>query len=113
MSLEPIVGSKFDQGKTLMGCIPPTAERIIADVLTFGANKYGRDNWQRVPNFEVRYMDACLRHINAHRRGEELDPESGLPHLAHATCCLMFLLQQCDFAVGMDHELNIGIDEGF
>ena len=52
-------------------------------------------------------MDACLRHINLHRRGEEVDPESGLPHLAHAVACLMFLLEVSDKAYELNTMLNI------
>lgn len=88
-----MTGRKDDHGKALMGCIPPNAELEIAEVLTFGANKYGRLNWSKVENGEVRYMDAALRHINAHRRGETFDEESGKSHLAHAATCLLFLIE--------------------
>lgn len=86
-------GVKYDQGKVLMGCIPPHAELAIAKVLTFGANKYDRENWRKLDNIQVRYLDATMRHLNAYRRGEELDVESGESHLAHAACCLMFMLE--------------------
>lgn len=76
-----------------MGAIPPHAELAVARVLTFGASKYSRDNWALVENAEERYMDAALRHINAYRRGEPVDTETGESHLAHAICCLMFLLE--------------------
>lgn len=87
-------GSKHDSGKPLMGAVPPNALLAVAKVLTFGAQKYGRDNWQLVDNAETRYMDAALRHINAYQRGEQLDPESGENHLAHAVCSLMFILEK-------------------
>lgn len=86
-------GRKLDGGKAIMGAIPPDAELAVARVLTFGAEKYARDNWRKVADMDVRYMDAALRHLNAHRRGELADPESGESHLAHAACCIMFLLQ--------------------
>jgi hypothetical protein len=86
-------GMKFDQGKPRLGLIPPMAEVEVAKVLTFGANKYADNNWRKVDNAMTRYMDAALRHINAYRSGETLDSESGLGHLAHATCCLMFMLE--------------------
>lgn len=85
-------GAKADQGKPIMGAIPPHAELAVARVLTFGAEKYARDAWQAVENAEVRYMDAALRHLNAHRRGELVDDESGENHLAHAACCILFML---------------------
>lgn len=86
-------GSKHDSGKPLMGAVPPNALLAVAKVLTFGAEKYGRDNWRQVESAETRYMDAALRHINAYQRGEAADPESGESHLAHAVCSLMFMLE--------------------
>lgn len=86
-------GIKFDYGKPLMGCIPPNAELAIANVLTFGARKYDRDNWRKVDNADVRYLDAAMRHLNAYRRGELTDAETNESHLAHAICCLMFILE--------------------
>ena len=62
-------GSKHDSGKPLLGAIPPNALLAVARVLTFGAEKSGRDNWRRVDNAETRYLDAALRHINAYQRG--------------------------------------------
>ena len=89
----PTTGSKHDTGKPLMGAVPPNALLAVAKVLTFGAEKYGRDNWRQVKNAETRYLDAALRHINAHQRGEAADRESGESHLAHAVCSLMFMLE--------------------
>lgn len=89
----PTAGSKHDSGKPLMGAVPPNALLAVAKVLTFGAEKYGRDNWRQVENAETRYLDAAMRHINAYQRGELADPESGESHLAHALCSLMFMLE--------------------
>ena len=89
----PTFGSKHDTGKPLMGAVPPSALLAVARVLTFGAEKYGRDNWRQVESAETRYLDAALRHINAYQRGELADPESGESHLAHAVCSLMFMLE--------------------
>lgn len=86
-------GRKFDTDKPMMGLIPPLAEEALARVLTFGAKKYAPDNWRKVEDKERRYMDAMLRHLNAHRRGEKEDPETGESHLAHAACCVMFMLE--------------------
>jgi hypothetical protein len=76
-----------------MGAVPPNALLAVAKVLTFGAEKYGRDNWRQVSNAETRYLDAALRHINAYQRGEAVDHESGESHLAHAVCSLVFMLE--------------------
>ena len=91
--------TKHDAGKLRYELIPPSAMRAIADVLTFGANKYSANNWKKVDD-PSRYVGALYRHLEAWRSGEELDPESGLPHLHHAITNLAFLI-----------ELDIVIDE--
>lgn len=87
------VGMKFDGDKAYMSLVPPLAELELAKVLTFGAQKYARDNWRKVDDWQFRYLNAALRHINAYKQGEKQDPESGFHHLAHATACLMFITE--------------------
>ena len=60
--------------------------------MEFGAKKYDRKNWAKVDDKE-RYIAAPLRHILAYQQGEKLDKESGISHLAHAICSLLFLLE--------------------
>ena len=86
-------GRKFDGGKPQYGLLPPLALRATVDVLTFGAEKYEPDNWKFVPDSKRRYFDALQRHLWAYKEGEEIDPESGMHHLARAMCCLMFLYE--------------------
>ena len=86
-------GTKHDVGKPILGAIPPNAELAVGRVLAFGTAKYARDNWRLVEDAQTRYMDAALRHLNAVRRGESLDSESGEHHLAHAACCVLFMLE--------------------
>jgi hypothetical protein len=86
-------GRKFDGGKLEYGLLPPLALKSVVDVLTFGAQKYERDNWKHVPDSKRRYFDAAQRHLWAWKEGEQDDPESGRNHLAHALCCLMFLYE--------------------
>lgn len=85
-------GTKFDEDKRDYTLLPWIALEEVVKVLEFGARKYERDNWKRVPNGKVRYIRAALRHLVAHIRGERLDSESGLSHLAHCVCCLLFVL---------------------
>lgn len=86
-------GQKHDTDKPRYDLIPVHAEAAVVDVLTFGANKYAPDNWRHVENATERYTAAALRHIAAYRMGDHEDKESGLPHLAHAVCCLVFMLE--------------------
>lgn len=86
----PAGGVKFDQDKPRMDLLDPLWLEETAKVLGFGAKKYAAHNW-RQGIAQSRLIGAALRHLMAHQRGEDKDPESGLPHLAHASCCLMFL----------------------
>ena len=84
-------GQKHDQSKPRFSLIPLAPLQDVIAVLEFGARKYGTDNWKHVENPKQRYLDAFMRHTMAYMSGELIDPESGLPHLAHAQCCLLFL----------------------
>lgn len=90
---QAVEGMKHDAEKARWDLLPMGATSEIVDVLTYGAKKYAPDNWRKVPNPQQRYYAAAMRHIVAWVRGEKLDPESGKPHLAHAACCLLFLLE--------------------
>lgn len=83
--------TKHDHDKPRMDLLDPYAVEQLALVLGFGAKKYSAWNWTRGFQYS-RLVGAALRHIFAFMRGEDLDSESGLSHLAHAMCCLMFLL---------------------
>ena len=96
-------GRKFDGNKLEYGLLPAFALEETVKVLTFGAQKYERDNWKKVPDSKRRYFDALQRHLWAWKQGEQLDPESGLHHLAHAMCCLMFLYEH-DIMYSVDND---------
>jgi hypothetical protein len=86
------VGRKFDAGKLDYTLVPWDGLEEIVKVLEFGAKKYARENWRFVEFGETRYMAAAFRHLIAYQNNEDVDPETGLSHLAHAGCCLLFLL---------------------
>ncbi len=85
-------GVKYDQDKPQWTLVPFKALDEVVKVLTIGARKYAPDNWKKVPNARQRYIDAAFRHMSAYAAGEKLDDETGKSHLAHAMCCLLFLL---------------------
>lgn len=85
-------GRKDDQTKPDMSLLPLDVLEEVAKVLTFGAKKYSRDNWQHVPDAWNRYTAAMLRHLKAMRTGERIDPDSGLSHAAHMACSALFLV---------------------
>jgi hypothetical protein len=97
---------KFDKDKIRWSLLPLASVEEVVKVLEFGAKKYGADNWRSV-NPE-RYRDAMMRHLMAVWIGqEEIDPESGFPHYAHAMCNLLFLsvLEKKDIT---DFHYNVG-----
>lgn len=84
-------GRKDDSAKRRYSLLPSGTVNSVVDVLEFGSKKYADNNWQIVPDAKTRYYDAAMRHLDAWFNGEVKDSETGLPHLAHAICCLMFL----------------------
>jgi len=72
--------------------IPPSALTYLAFVMELGAGKYGPMNWRTKKIRATVYYEAALRHIFAALDGEEIDPESGQPHAAHAMACMGILL---------------------
>lgn len=83
-------GSKFDAGKARIDLIAPEFIVGTADVLAYGAEKYGARNWEKGMSWS-RCFAALMRHMWAWWAGEQRDAETGKPHLFHAACCLMFL----------------------
>lgn len=94
--------TKHDAGKPRPGLLPPRAVSAVVAVLTHGAAKYSANNWVKVTEWS-RYYDAAQRHLLAWHAGETADPDSGLPHLAHAACNLLFLAEM--------QMLNLGADD--
>ncbi len=85
-------GVKHDQEKTDMSLLSTIAMVKVAEVMTFGKKKYSAHNW-RGGFVWSRPAAAALRHLFAWIGGEDKDPETGLSHLAHCACCIMFLLE--------------------
>jgi hypothetical protein len=87
-----IEGRKDDQGKARYDLLPPEALDDLVQVYTQGAVKYAARNWEKGIKWG-RIFGAIMRHLWAFWRGEDHDPESGLPHPAHAAWGCLALLQ--------------------
>jgi hypothetical protein len=85
-------GVKFDNEKLRWSLLPLTSVQEVVQVLEYGATKYAPDNWMKVPDAQDRYWDAATRHIMAWKMGEKKDSETGKSHLAHAVCCLLYIM---------------------
>lgn len=85
-------GKKYDTGKPRWDLQNWDLQEDTAAVLALGAVKYGDNNWRKVANRRARYIAALMRHVKAAIVNPgATDLESGLPHWAHAACCLGFL----------------------
>lgn len=89
----PVEAVKLDNGKTNWSLVPFDSVEEVAKVLEFGATKYAANNWKVGSGLgTIRVLNSALRHIFAFLRGEQIDPESGLSHLSHAACNLLFAI---------------------
>lgn len=95
------VALKYDSDKPRMELLPTAPLVGVAQVLTFGARKYAGHNWRKGFDYS-RLIGASYRHLSSFNDGEDLDPESGLSHIDHAICTLMFLSEQIKKGTGQD-----------
>jgi hypothetical protein len=83
-------GCKDDKGKPRLELVEPDFLTGLAEVLTYGADKYGKGNWKK--GFDQgRLYGALLRHANAYWSGETYDPDTGLHHMLHVAVNAMFI----------------------
>lgn len=92
--------------KTPLGLIPPYAMEQTAWVHKLGSDKYGPYNWRKTGVCASTYVNAILRHLNAWRDGENLDPESGISHLAHVACSCNILMD-ADYCGTLQDDRNV------
>ena len=84
--------NKADAGKLRMELIPPSAFIALAEVLTYGAEKYSANSWREVE--PERYKGALMRHFVEYLiNNESVDEESGISHIRHVLCNAAFLVE--------------------
>lgn len=73
----------------------PNAMYAIAQVMTWAAeNKgYKPNDWKNLPDSFMAFTGSTGRHRVKRLKGEELDDESGLLHLAHEAFNILALLE--------------------
>lgn len=89
-ALKKSAGLKFDSGKPPLDLLSRVWLEGTANVLEYGRHKYAAHNWRKGIQFS-RLLASAQRHILAFQDGEDVDAETNLSHLFHASCCLMFL----------------------
>lgn len=93
---------KFDLGKPKYDLVPWDALEVVVQVLNYGAEKYDPRNWEKGMDWS-RMFGAGIRHdVEFWQKLIDIDPESGLPHLAHSICSRLFLLSYWLRQVGRD-----------
>jgi hypothetical protein len=98
---DPNTGGQKGQKPEMLGFVDPNALMDIARVAGMGATKYEQFNFTKGYKWSLSY-NALLRHVFAFLAGEDLDEESGLPHLAHAAWHCLALLTFWRFKRGTD-----------
>ena len=87
-----MAGLKSDAGKNGLDMLPVYPLWEIGRVYSFGAQKYAKNNWRDGMDWSRIYA-ASMRHLLKWQNGNDLDEETGLPHLAHAAFGLLTLLE--------------------
>lgn len=80
------------EGKAPMEYLVYSVLPMDAAVHKHGADKYGERNWRKDKILTSTYEGAILRHFLAWAQGEDIDPDSGMPHLAHLRACCAVVL---------------------
>ena len=109
-------GLRYNDGKPRYDLITPFALEELAKVLTKGAEKYAPHNWQRGLSWSS-VLASMQRHIEAFKKGEDYDKETGLLHIGHVLCNAMFLAEYYNiYPQGDDRQVSyltpkrIGLD---
>lgn len=84
-------GGEKGQKDCQLGAVDPISLMEVGTVAGLGAIKYERYNFLKGYNWSLTF-DAMQRHALAFWSGEDCDPESGQPHMAHAAWHCLALL---------------------
>jgi hypothetical protein len=102
---------KDDSSKLRFDLIPPEALEGIADIFTYGSQKYNDRNWEKGLEL-MRLYAAVQRHLNEWHKGIDIDPESGKPHLAHAATGICMMITLTERNPKLDNRPKIGRPKG-
>jgi hypothetical protein len=91
---------KDDSNKVPLDLLPIEPLFHAAEVLAFGAKKYEANSWRDKSKSRVKWSrtyGSVMRHLMLFWKGEDIDSESGLPHIYMALTQLMFLAYDFEF----------------
>lgn len=98
---------RLDYGKPRPDLLPVDALLAVSAVMATGVEKHGARTWEAGRPWGGEY-GAILRHLWAWWGGQENDPDTGLPHLAHAAARVLMLLAMTKRRVGVDERSSGG-----
>lgn len=93
--------ARFNSGKARLSLVPTSMTYYTGMGLTYGEIKYNTHNWRKGFKWSS-LIDSLMRHLEAFKEGEDIDAESGLPHLAMIGCNVAFLIEHYDKNLGED-----------
>jgi len=85
-----MVADRHNNGKPLYSLLPLESLEGVVRVLEFGAKKYAKNQW-KLGLTEESCLDSMMRHLSKELEGIKLDEESGLEHIDHMICNLLFI----------------------
>lgn len=103
-------GARYNAGKTRYDLIPISALKPAADVFEYGATKYAPNNWAKGMSWTA-VIGCLMRHLSAIQMGEDIDPESGEPHVGHLLCNAIMLAHFYQHYADLDDRVPFVYDE--
>lgn len=94
-------GLRYNDGKPQWNLVDWDALLPLVRVLEYGAKKYSADNWKKGLSY-VSTCNSLMRHWICFMGGEDLDKESGLPHVGHILANALFLSYYYQFKKEFD-----------
>lgn len=105
---DPETGGEKGQKLARFDLIPAGALWQLAEHYGRGAQKYADDNWRRGYSWRLSFA-AMMRHAWAFWRGEDIDDETGSPHLVAVAWHALTLLTFADEQLGTDDRQSRGV----
>lgn len=99
---------RYDAGKPRIDLIPPEFIEALGQHYAVGAAKYSERNWEKGMSWSRCYASA-MRHLLAFWGGEEIDAETGTPHVVSAAWNLAALHWYGLHRAGTDDRPNFPI----
>lgn len=100
---------RFDEGKVRHDLMPAWALEKLAEVYTYGSQKYDDNNWWKGMKWS-KVMGPLERHYNKWKRGRIQDEESNCYHLAMVAWNAIALMCYQKNQIGIDTRCPYDLD---